>query len=189
MTREALGLLAAGVALITAFVSLTTALVTQKGLAIQQSQVTAQGNALDQQEKKLAQQAAQLEQLRTLAARTALDITIQRPRAGEALPPVYDNMGGRFSGSIPIGYKLWVLGHDRHNYFLMHPPIQVVSTEQRWSQSNVHLATPGGWELLVCIGSDVASKWLQGRADARDWSGFSALPEGLEVLRTVAVTR
>jgi len=172
MSKENLGLLAAAVALITALVSLSIALVNNRGLANQQRQL-----------------AAQSDELRALAARIALDITIQRPRAGEVLPPVYDGMSGLFMGRIPIGYRLWVLGRDRFNYFLVYPPTQVVLTEQRWSQSNVRLPTLGSWELLVCIGNEVASKWLQGRADGRDSSGFSVLPDGLEVLRTVAVTR
>ena len=187
--RDVIALVVAILALITAVISLSTALASQRNLAGQEDQLVKQGIILTQQQAQLTDQEKKCKQLQALAITTALDITIQKPRADEMLPAVYNDMGGTFNGTIPFGYKLWVLVRDPTNYFLAYPPTQVVPTEQRWAQTNVRLPTPGSWELLICIGNEEASQWLQKRADNHDWSGFSKLPDGLEILRTQNVTR
>ncbi len=123
-------------------------------------------------------------------APASVGATITSPKEGgvvAALP--YDGMAGTLEAPLPAGRSLRVLARDSYNYFLMNPPTQVVADTKAWTQTNIRLATPGNWELLLCLVDDKAAKWLDDRAAKEDWSGFSTPPPGLEILRTVHVTR
>ena len=146
-----------------------------------------QGLTLQQQVKTVQQQQQEIEKLRGLASRIALDITIERPKEGELLPPIYDEMGGSFSGTIPFDHQLWVLAKDRSNYFLMYPTTQVAYAARHWSQTNIRLATQGNWQLALCLANKGASTWLQERVNKQEWSGFAELPQGIEIVRYIDV--
>ncbi|MCB1881452.1 MAG: hypothetical protein KDI54_15600 [Gammaproteobacteria bacterium] len=170
------------VGLVTALIALITAVVNFYLTMQQDVEINAQKAAVE------AQQHA-IEEIRGLAFRFALDITVDKPMEGEILPPVYDGMEGSFQGSIPLGHEIWVLAKDRYNYFLVYPPTQVAHAAHRWSQTNVRLTAPGEWQLALCLANQSASTWLRDRAEKKDWSGFERLPSGLEILRYVKVER
>ena len=139
---------------------------------------------------ELKVQKAEIGNLQTVTTAVAVDLTIDVPEEGEIITSgTYDDMEGSYVGKLPSGYRLWVLARDQYNYFLMYPPTQVTPTMGRWSQTNVRLATPGPWELHVCVGNEVASRWLEARAKKRNWSGFPSPPEGMETVRYVTVKR
>jgi len=117
-------------------------------------------------------------------------MTIDVPKEGTLITQgVYNEMHGTYEGKIATGYKLWVLAKDSYNFYLMYPPTEVVPSMQSWSQTNIRLATPGRWELHVCLANEAASKWLKVRATAGNWGGFPSLPEGMETVRSVKVKR
>ncbi len=128
------------------------------------------------------------EELKKVAKSLAATLKIEKPVKDEVIPPVYDDMQGSFGGDIPSKYSLWVLARDRHNYFLMWPPMHVDVTN-RWSQRNVRLATKGRWELHVCLANERAAKWLKRKANRNDFSGFTLLPKGMLTVRSVSVQR
>ena len=139
---------------------------------------------------KLKVQKAQIEDLHVVAAAVAVTLTIDAPREREVIRvESYEDMHGRYVGELPVGHRLWVLARDQYNYFLMYPPTQVTPTMRHWSQTNVILATPGRWELHVCVVDEAASRWLENRANSRDWSGFPSLPEGIRTVRYVTVQK
>ncbi|MBM4148324.1 MAG: hypothetical protein FJ224_04705 [Lentisphaerae bacterium] len=138
----------------------------------------------------ITRQAVDISALQQAAASVAAVFTINTPRNGDNIEvPVYDEMWGTFKGTIPQGYRLWVLAKESSNFFLMHPPTQVTNTMKRWNQTNVRLATPGRWELHVCIADRDASDWLEARARQNNWSGFPTLPAGAETVEYVVVNR
>ncbi len=119
-----------------------------------------------------------------------VELVIDRPKEGEAITALpYDGMRGTLVGELPPGSSLRVLVRDSYNYFLMNPPVQFDKATGEWSQTNVRLSTPGRWQLCVCLADEQAASWLDGRVRRSDWSGFSALPDGLVVLRAVNVTK
>jgi len=114
-------------------------------------------------------------------------VAIGEPKAGQAIPPVYDEMRGTYQGAFPGGFELWVLAQDQYNHFVMYPPTDV-SHSGRWSQKDIGLATPGRWELEVCLANKEGSQWLRSRATKRNFSGFPELPDGIEIQESVFVT-
>jgi hypothetical protein len=173
--KETIGLIASVIALITALISVY--------------RTTQQGTEIEHQKKTVQEQQQVIDDIRALATRISLDFTIDVPAEGQVLPPVYDGMEGSFRGNIPPNHHIWVLAKDRFNYFIMYPPTQVAHAAQRWSQTNVRLASSGDWQLALCLANDDASAWLQSRVDKQDWSGFAQLPNGIEILRYVKVKR
>ena len=128
------------------------------------------------------------ESLRTLAVELSKALTIEAPSENERVTvAVYDEMRGQLAAAVPEGFGLRVLTQDRYNYFLMHPPTQVIFATGRWAQSNVRLATPGAWKLHVCLANQKGSDWFDARARASDWSGFPDLPPGTEIIGSVQV--
>jgi hypothetical protein len=139
---------------------------------------------------ELPGQGTQDTRLLQIASAVASRLTIEAPRDGEVIStPVYDDMRGTYAEDLPSGHRLFVVARDHHNYFLMYPPPQVIRAMKHWSQTNIQLGSPGRWELHVCIANEAASQWLQARAEQRIWSGFPILPEGMEIVRYIAVER
>ena len=144
--------------LLTQWISLSVSLIALVGASIGRRQ--ARTNATE-----LKTQRAEIEKLHGVASRVAPTFTIDTPREGEMIRTrVYNDMHGTYEGDIPPGYTLRVLARDPHNYFLMYPPMQVMRTMRRWSQTNIRLATPGRWELHVAMANEKASQWLEARA-------------------------
>lgn len=131
-----------------------------------------------------------IQKLESEVNRVALGLTIDIPCQGDIISgDAYNDMKGKFTGDIPPGYRLWVLARDQFNYFLMYPPTQSIATQGLWSQTNVRLATPGRWELHVCLADEKASRSFEDKAKRNDWAGFSNLPEGVAVVRQIVVEK
>lgn len=183
MTKETIGLIAAGLGLLSAVVALITSLNNSRAIKQQSSEISRQSGELRQQEAKI-------EGLLALADKIAIELTIDAPKEGEKIATdVFDGMNGSYAGVVPSGHKLYVLARDRFNFFLMYPPPQVAHATKRWSQTNIRLATDGRWELHVCVADGAGAAWLEGRAAADDWSGFPALPSGIQSAKSVTVER
>jgi hypothetical protein len=117
-------------------------------------------------------------------------VTIDTPKPGEVFAQGSEiTMKGTLNGDIPTGSYLWVVARDKYNFFLMRPPIHVSKPMRKWSQGKVILATPGEWELHVCMANAEASEWCQIRANADDNSGFEQLPKGMESLRYITIRK
>ncbi len=184
-----INLIAALIALIAALISLWIAFVNQKQIKQQDLQIESQGTELIKQKVAIDKQSDEIFRMRALASNIALEVTIDSPISGGSISAVFDGMKGTFRGSLPDDHQMWVLARDRHNYFLMYPPTQVVHSLGTWSQKGVRLGSPGSWELLLCIANANASLWLKNRADQQNWGGFKTLPQGLEIVGSVDVTR
>ena len=176
MTKERVGLIAAIVGLATATVALVTGLTNSAKISSQSAAIT--------------EQKAKVDELVRIAERVALILTVEAPVEGEKIDAdVLDTMKGSFVGTIPAGHRLYVLARDRYNFFLMYPPTQLSQAMKRWSQTNIRLSTEGHWELHVCVADAAGAGWLDRRAEAKDWSGFPKLPDGVETARYITVER
>jgi hypothetical protein len=176
VTKETIGLLTAVAGLATGIVALATSLNNSVKISVQSAD--------------LKHQEAKLDELTQNASRIAMDLTVDTPAEGDKIDvDVLDTMKGSFVGTIPAGDRLYVLARDRYKFFLVYPPTQLSHAMKRWSQTNVRLPTDGKWELHVCIANAVGSAWLEGRAEANDWSGFAKLPDGVQTVRYVNVER
>lgn len=139
---------------------------------------------------ELELQRAEIQKIQKVTSEVALTLSIEAPRDGETLTrDVYHDMHGTYIGQLPLGYRLWVLIRDQYNFYLVYPPTLVTRTMKSWSQTNVSLPTPGRWELHVCVADEEVSQQLEARAAHNDRSGFSSLPDGMETVRYVVVTR
>jgi hypothetical protein len=175
-SRKIINLIAVIISLIASVLALTTAIISLNLARLNAKEVELQKN--------------EIKDLKKVVAAAALSLTIEAPREGEVISTdVYNDMHGVFEGDIPEGYQLWVLARDQYNYFLIFPPTQFTRTMQKWSQTSVRLATPGRWELHVCLADQKASEFLRDKAEGNDWSGFSTLPKGMETISYVIVKR
>ncbi len=181
--------IAAVVALVAAVIGLWTAFENRVQIEQQGQQIESQDVEITKQKLAIDKQAEEIFRMRALASSMALEVTIDRPTTDEEIDAVYDKMRGSFQGQIPKNHNLWVLARDRHNYFLMYPPTQIVHSKGQWSQKNIRLGSPGSWELVLCVANAEASLWLQTKADKQDWGGFPSLPAGLEIIGSVEVLR
>jgi hypothetical protein len=113
-------------------------------------------------------------------------LRISRPREGDTVRSAFE-MAGVMGQPLSPGSSLRVLGRDATNYFLMNPP--PIITGDTWKQTNVLLASSGGWQLHVCLVDSAAKEWFDKRVAASDWSGFMTLPEGARTIASINVVR
>ncbi len=121
-----------------------------------------------------------------------VDISITSPQKGTIISNnPYELLEGTFTGTIPADVSMWVLAKDPFNYFLMYPETQIIRKAGAWSQSNVRLATPGKWELFVCLASKRADSWLHAYGKAGDYKGFRMgdVKGQLEIMASAKVTK
>lgn len=121
-----------------------------------------------------------------ILASTNLRVTIDSPKDRSTISPIFNDMRGKYVGEIPSNHKLWILGKDQYNYFLMYPPPSIDISSKSWSQKNVRLS-PGTWELHVCLGNSSGSNFLQDRANDGIFDGFSPLPDGIISIKYITV--
>ena len=121
---------------------------------------------------------------------TTPSIAIQAPADGETIhEDVFDGMAGVVSGLQP-GQQLFTFARDHYrNWFLQYPPIE--AKDGRFMQVNIRLSTPGDdWELVVCVASAEASRFLHSCAKRGQYSFHaSELPEGVQPVASVSVKR
>jgi len=115
----------------------------------------------------------------TIRSRFTLDCDAQlRPVA-----KVPFSVSGFCEGSLPDGYRLWVVAVAGDRFYPMHPEIEL-GDDGRWIHTNVRVDTPGLWTVAVVVAdSDVTMMW-RGRSGGSEFLGADELPSGAHTIRS-----
>ena len=191
-TRNRINLLITFISLITALVSLIVAFKSSATANSADSKTKANESRITIVQKEIEShrqlQIERFNRLERLAGVTSLNLQILEPQSGSLINGSNAKIKGTLSGNIPFGYNLYILTQERYNYFLQNPPVQVVSTQNRWYQDNVKFGSPGQWKIHICLADESASIHFDKMAASNNWSGFSSLPEGCRIINYVEIT-
>lgn len=96
-------------------------------------------------------------------------------------------LSGQLRKVLPVRYKLWLFIQKNDKYY--HSTEQVrLRPQAEWYHSGFDIIKPGPHNIHICLVSKHAYKWLKLRSSQNILAGFSEIPEGVRILKTIGVT-